>query len=789
MSLPQRKPCIHCGTPFTARSVEEQFCCNGCAYVHRMLSEEGFEQFYQLKSGVIQPVGSRAFAEPDWDRLEPIVQAAISQASEEGTAVARARFQIEGISCIGCVWLIERLFYRKPGSVRINIDAQTAVLTLHWKSAIFHPSEFISELRGYGYLLAPVHSIRVGESHRLVTRIGLTGAFALNTMLFTLPGYLGLEEDFPLARIFSMVAFASATLSLLFGGSYFIARAWHAIQDRLLHSDVPIALGISLAWFGSVIGWLIDESSLQFFDFVSIFTFLMLVGRWAQESALERNFQHLHEEDQENRTIKVRASLMDPEETPRSTAELKSGDLICPQQHELIPVESVLRSGEIDCSLESINGESMPRSYQAGDRLPAGARVIRSQQAVAECLEPWEASILRELTAPPTNSTVGSLFIDRLIRPYTFTVLVLAALAGILWTVLDSWVAGGAAAISILVVSCPCALGISLPLVGQLALHRLRREGLFVRQIDLFARLKAVRRVVFDKTGTLTFERIHLLDTAILDSLDTNEKSILLAIVNRSLHPVSRALRESILATGFTSTAAVPPGAVEEIAGRGVILSIDGDQWKLGKAAWAAPGISPQSPQTVLSRNGAIVACFEFIERPREELALTLEKLKAFALENSLLSGDNSEKVALLNQTLGHPFQPAIGELSPQDKKSWVENHQPESILMIGDGLNDRLAFDAAHCKGSPVVEQGALRPAADFLFSGFSLGSLPSLFRQAKRYRQVFSTVLAFAIGYNFTAIILCFAGWMNPLLAAVLMPLSSLFSLALASRTPLPH
>lgn len=778
------RPCEHCGTPFLPRNPGDRFCCNGCAYVYRMLREEGFSQFYDFKAGVIQPVGSRAFSEPDWSRIEPAVERAEAAAEASGSDVARAGFRIEGISCIGCVWLVERLFNRIPGGIRINIDAQTSRIELNWRVGVFNARKFIEGIAPYGYLLAPAgEAPDASESRHLGVRIGLTGAFAMNTMLFTLPVYLGMEASFPFARLFSMVALASATFSIILGGSYFIVRAWNALRDRYLHADVPIALGLVIAYGGSLLGWLLDRDDLQYFDFVSIFSFLMLAGRWAQETAIERNRRLLLEDDAREQTVVPIDSVGSSATPRRSVADILVGDRYRAGNHLLVPVESRVDSGSVECSLESINGESVPRVFPIGSRIPAGARVLNSHDAILEALEDWEASLLARLTAPPAESEAGKRWIDRLIRPYTAVVLGLAAIGGVAWGIHSDWIRGASVAISILVVSCPCALGVSLPLAGQLALSRLRKDGVFVRRIDLLARIRRVRRVVFDKTGTLTLERLRLQNRDSLQNLESEERRLLLAMTDRSLHPVARSLREELLAIEGRIREGIEGLSIREIPGQGIEAQRAETVWRLGRADWAV-GEGNRGKGTVFSVNGVPRANFSLGEEVREDVQPALEKLKRRGLRLAILSGDHPDRVEAMNKALDRAFESASGGLSPEEKAAWIEAHDPESILMIGDGLNDRLAFDRAGCRGSPVVEQGALRAATDFLFSGFSLDSIPRLFAQAQRYRSAFIAILLAAVSYNTFAVFLCLAGKMNPLLAAILMPASSLLSLALATR-----
>jgi len=225
--------CIHCGTEFTSDDPDEKYCCRGCEFVYHLIREQGFDQFYDLKGGEVNvPVRSRPFEEHDFSWLAPLREQAEAEARAKG-GHARAEFSIEGISCVGCVWLIERLFLRHPGAVRANAHPATGRLHLEWVPGACSLEDVVQEFAKFGYLTGPPSASAGGhERRRLTARLGLCGAFALNAMAFSLPGYLGMPPDFAFAGIFRLVAFLSATLAMLSGGGYFIGRAWRALRTR-----------------------------------------------------------------------------------------------------------------------------------------------------------------------------------------------------------------------------------------------------------------------------------------------------------------------------------------------------------------------------------------------------------------------------------------------------------------------------------------------------------------------------------------------------------------------------
>jgi len=286
--------CEHCGTDFTPRDPGERYCCRGCEYVHDLIQQHGFDRFYDLKQGlVVPPVRSRPFEEHDFAWLDAI------RGEAEATAVARgsqahADFALEGISCIGCVWLIEKLFLRHPGAVRAHAHPATGRLHLEWQAGVCDLPAALRELADFGYVAAPANAATTDhERRRLAGRMGLCGAFALNAMGFSLPAYLGMPPDFAFAGLFRLIAFLSATFAMLVGGAYFIDRAWRALRVGSVHLDLPIALGLLSAYAGSITGWALGIQNLMYFDFVATFVFLMLAGRLLQTAAIDRNRRRL----------------------------------------------------------------------------------------------------------------------------------------------------------------------------------------------------------------------------------------------------------------------------------------------------------------------------------------------------------------------------------------------------------------------------------------------------------------------------------------------------------------
>ena len=779
--------CRHCGAALIdARMRETGFCCSGCAYVYRLVHEHGLGGYYDLKDTVTAPADAAVFQLRDYGWLES-AQREAEAAALSGPAPARPpelSLDVQGISCTGCVWLIERLFQQQPGARDIFVNAQLGSMRLRWLAGGFSAVDFARKLQAFGYLAGPCDPQRAEpESRGLVKRVGLCAAFALNVMLFTLPTYFGMEKSFQYAGLFGLLSLGFATLSFLVGGSYFVGRAWHAMRLGVLHIDMPIAVGIVGAYVGSLYGWLTGRDRFVYFDFVAAFILLMLVGRWAQVAAVERNRRRLLSLQSRPQLVRLAGAGL-PGVRDVAPEKLKVGDRFLNSAGQTVPVDARLTAGETVFSLASINGESEPRVFRAGQRVPAGSVNVSRSDATLEALQPWGESLLAQLLEKAERPGWRHVFLERTVKGYLVGILVLAVAAGVGW-----WVRTGdgprtwSVVTAVLVVSCPCAIGLAFPLADEMATTALRRRGVFVRENDLWSKLLGVRKLVFDKTGTLTLETPVLKNPESLRSLDPEARSALLALVRDSEHPLSQCLCEDLLAQGPVEPMG---GLVRETVGFGLELG----PWSLGRAGWrGAEGASPPGGggapcgSTDLVCSGRIVARFGFADAARPDARAEIGLLQRGGFSVFILSGDANAKVDLLARELSIPAGHALSGLSPGAKAAWVEGQGSNDVLMLGDGANDSLAFDRALCRGTPVVHRGVLGGKADFYYLGRGIGGIRELFRVNAVLRRTQVLILVFSIAYNVLAVGFAVAGRMNPLLAAVLMPANSLITLALVS------
>lgn len=772
--------CRHCGAPLAGEAAQAAgFCCAGCGYVFRLVHEHGLDGYYKIRDATVPPAGEAVFQPRDYAWL-----ARLQQEAEAAPGTPQLILEVQGISCAGCVWLIEKVFHQQPGALHIETDAQLGRMHLRWTRGVFDAPAFARRLHSFNYLAGPPGAEPpVPESRRLVRRIGLAAAFSMNVMLFTLPVYFGMEVTFPYARLFGTLSLLFATLSLLTGGMYFLGRAVAALRAGTMHIDLPIALGIIGAYLGSLYGWLAHREEFVYFDFVAAFILLMLVGRWAQVTVVERNRRQLLSSGDRPQPVMAETPAGPVE---RAVGELRVGDIFAVRSGQVVPVEARLESTAATVGTAWISGEADPRECRAGARVPAGAVNLGRGEIRLRAVRVWEGSLLAQLLRPVTRDAYRHQFLERVIGGYLLGILVTATATGLGWWLgthdaVRTW----AVVTAVLVVSCPCAIGLAFPLADEMATTALRRAGVFVRESDLWPRLARIRKIIFDKTGTLTLETPVLTNPAALAALAPTARAALVALVRDNAHPVSRCLHENLLAL---DPADVPEssGELREEPGFGVILHNADGRWSLGRPGWRGshvPACLTEDHDTEFACDGVVLARFHFTDAVRADAAAEMAALRSRGLDAYILSGDRRAKVDLMTQSLGLPAANGLGEATPEGKADWIRLTDSRDTLMLGDGANDSLAFDAAFARGTPVIHRGVLEGKADFYYLGRGLAGIRRLFEvnDARRHTQMW--LLVFSVAYNLVAVGFAVTGRMSPLLAAILMPVSSLLTLAIVA------
>jgi Cu2+-exporting ATPase len=761
-----RARCLHCGLPVD-RARRSPFCCAGCKAVHALLHDEHLEEYYALRGRKGVPAAASDASKHDLKWLEPIEGRLGASGEHE-----RVTLDIQGLHCVGCVWLVDELFARAGGD-RIVVNAAIGRVDMV-VAPTFDLRAFVRKVEQFGYFFGPPVKRELARSSNLVWRLGICAAIAMNSMIFAIATYAGLRSG-PLYELFTTLNLALGSCAVAIGGTVFFRSAWRALRQGVLHLDLPIALGIALAFGGSV--WLFFRHQAQgaYFDTLDVFITLMLLGRWLQERAVERNRAWLLASDGADNLLarRVRDARV---ELVRCSA-LQAGDQLMVTPGDLLPIDGVVEQGGTTFSLDWIVGESRPRSYGYGDLVPAGAFAVGPTASTVRVVTDFASSPLRTLLMSPSDSkddvARATTWFQRLSKAYVLGVLVLAAGGFIGWW-MGTHDLGRALAVTtaVLIVTCPCAFGIAAPLAYEMVQAGLRHRGLFVRKASFLDRARSVRRVVFDKTGTLTTGRLEVSNLETLRGLPPEDRNALYNLVARSGHPKSAAIRDALdgYATLDRNMEAV------ETPGMGVEMERDGETWRLGEPSWAVIDRVPLDYDVAFGVDGRLLAPIRTREGLRSDAVDEVEALKDDGYDVWLLSGDAAPRVSAIAALAGFPGAQAIAEQTPESKAAFLRLHGGNETLFVGDGVNDALAFDCALVSGTPAVDRPYLPARADFFFVTPGLAPIRIALRSARVLAQVVRADLAVAFTYNAIAIGLALAGRMSPLLCAVLMPASSL-------------
>ncbi len=788
--------CAHCGLDLTAtqRRDGKRFCCSGCEFVHDLIHAEGLDRYYDLKPTTTAPPTPSAAESHAW------LEAAITRSPDGGRA--RATLDVQGVHCAACVWLLDTLYRRHDGALSLRINPARGTAEASWNADTFDLAIFLREAARFGYRFGPSTRERTGSDRALLIRMGISVAAALNVMVFMLTFHLGLTADSGmLHHVIGAVAFALTAVTIVAGGTPILRTAIASLRHRALHLDLPIALGIALAFTGSTVVYLQDGPGATYFDTVAIFVALMIVGRWLQEHVLARNRRLILEESGVDHLMTRRA--------PRASDAEPAGDL------QTIPVESVAlgdtlvivpgdlvpvagRTGRpAVVSLDWITGESEPIAFAAGARLPAGAFNADRTPITLIAEEPFAASRLADLLVPiedapadggPDTGTPASAarrdpWWHRVSAWYVASVLSVAALTAVAWAFADP-ARVVPVTVAVLVVSCPCAIGLAIPMARELTSLGLRRVGVYVRRFGFFDRAVAIRNVVFDKTGTMTGTSMTLTPASrrALDALGAPGRAALVALASRSNHPVSLAIAHAAGSGGLAADPEVPPMddlRVEEIEGEGVRWVTNAGTYRLGRVGTS---MSSGGARVRFSCDERTIASFDLDEELRTDAVDEVALLQASGYETYLFSGDAASRTEEIARSLGIPAANVAGTLAPEDKAHRVGDLGRDHTMMVGDGINDALGFGAASVTMAPLSTHAAMPARADAYFVGHGISAVRRSLVAARQLRRTIALLLALAVTYNLVAVSLACLGRVTPVGAAILMPLSSVTVVSVA-------
>ena len=815
--LQRPSSCAHCGLPvpqglFDAGK-EQNFCCAGCEAVFSLLKGAGLGEYY-------------SFREKIGEKGQPI--------SEEGRAASLAEFDtatfrqlycdtlpsgqmqtellVEGVHCAACVWLVEKLPRLEPAVFQARLDMARSTVTLVWDDTRAPLSRVAKTLASMGYRPRPYRGreaarMRRDELRSLLIRIGVAGAVAGNVMLMAFAlysGEVGHEEagtmDSVTTRFFETLSLV-VSLPALWAASLFFRGAWSAVRTRTPHMDLPIAIGI-LAGFGWGAYGVFSGSGEIYFDSITTLIFLLLVGRYLQrrhQLAAADAAELLHA------VVPGVATVLEGATTRRaSSAELDVGVLVQVESGEVVPVDGIVRSGCSALDKSLLSGEARPVSVTLGDVAEAGSLNLGSR-LVIEATEAGGqtrvARLMREVEKALSTRTklVGQA--DRIAGIFTIAVLGLALLTAIYWTQI-SGEAGIEHALALLIVACPCALGMATPLALSAAVSQAARTRKLIFSPSALEELARPLDVVLDKTGTLTYGRLEVTRF----EGDSGIFPLVVELEQGFAHPAATALRDFAQSQSDAGSTISLSAPAREVMGRGVVAQTERGEAAIGSSRFILERASASQvlrtslecghgddAPVVFALDGEVKAIFWLGDKIREDAAQSLVALSDAGHRLHLLSGDHPWTVESVARTLanqaGRPelFSSTCGGVTPEEKLKRVKALQQSGkrVAMVGDGVNDTGALAAAVVGIAVKGAAEACRMSADVYLSSPGVSELGALFEGSRRTLRTIRRGIVFSLIYNALGITSAAFGLLGPLWAAVLMPVSSLTVVTNAYRS----
>lgn len=801
-----RTACAHCGLPVPNPHDEDgpQFCCVGCDAVYHALQNNGLDDFYRIREMTdrdAQAVGEL----PEFSSAEFDTEAFLDKHTREREDGTReCDLYLEGVHCAGCVWITEQMPHFVEGVKDARLDLPRARLSLRWDPEQTHLSAAGEWLSRFGYGARPIRSDgldarRTAERH-LLTRVGISWALAGNVMLLAFGLYAGLEtgHDEALSTGFRWLSMLLATGSVLYGGSEFFRRAWVSIRGAVgehwregiykLSMDVPISLGIGVGWMHST--WAtVTGSGEIWFDSIAVLIAALLTARWLQirgrrtaGDAADRLLSLIP-----NTATRVSKG----EEAERVPVEqLEAGDVVEVLSGDAVPVDGVVVHGTTSLHRAVLTGESRPESVAAGDDVHAGENNVGSR-------------ILVRVSATGSDTRVGKLlswvdeakrrrapivqWADRLGGIFVLVTLVAAAVTGVAWAMIAPASVAVSHVVALLVVACPCALGMATPLALAVGVGRAAGKGIYIKHDDVLQGFTEVSHVVLDKTGTLT--RGDMVVEEVVGSSSGAEFAA--SLEHYSHHPLAKAIRSTF--DGEKSS--VDSDSIEETPGAGIAGFIDGRKICVGKPDWirslcdasapfdvdqavaelVAKGLSP----VAVGVDGQIVTIFGVGDPLRPESRKFVQRLKENGVMPVILSGDHPEVVRAIARRLGLDVDDAHGGVTPEDKHGFVDELMRTSsgrVVMVGDGVNDAAALQAADIGVAVNGGAEASLVAADVFTTRHGLQPVWELLEGSRDVVSVVRRNLLMSAGYNVVAVLAAAFGLIGPLVAAFAMPASSI-------------
>jgi P-type Cu+ transporter len=779
--------CAHCGQDCGKHPIswdDKPFCCDGCTMVYRILNEKNLGQYYDMmpspgiKIDQIQTRSKYAFLENEE------IKARLLSFSDGG--ISKVTLFIPAIHCSSCIWLLENLHMLNPGIMNsfvnfvrkeVNITYRDGEISLRQLAELLFSIHYIPELN----FKKEEKDDYQRSNRRLLMRIGVAGFAFGNIMLLSFPDYLpgGEQVDRILKNTFGLVTFVLALPVFFYCSSDFFLSAYKSLRKKIINIDLPISLGIISLFL---------ESSYEIFsgqgngymDSLAGLLFFMLIGRWYQS----KSFQSLSfDRDYKSYFPVAVTRLNGNEEEFVQLKDLKAGDLIMVRNQELIPSDSTVIEGEGNIDYSFVTGESAPVVKGEGDFVFAGGRQtgagikLRIEKEVAQS---YLTQLWNEDRMSNKQTHAMQKVVNRVSHYFTIIILIIAAASGIYWSFSDL---GKAVYVfsSVLIVACPCALALTIPFTFGSVIRVFGRNGFYLKNTDVIEKLAKADTIVFDKTGTITHSRSMKAEW-VGNPLSPEEKKLIWSLSRNSTHPVSITVTESLDCAGDWKV-----DNFKEIPSLGITGNLGAHHIMIGSHKFVAgKEIEEAGTTTVVyvAINNKQRGFFRIENRYREGLEKVISNLGEMDLH--LLTGDNDSEKANLRQFF-HDNVLLHFRQSPTDKLNYVNKLRSgnRKVIMIGDGLNDAGALLNADVGITIADDIYHFSPACDVILESGKFGRLHSFLRFTRGSLKVVYASYTLSFLYNIVGLSFAVQGLLSPVVAAILMPISSITIVAFTTTT----
>ncbi|MGB0682699.1 MAG: heavy metal translocating P-type ATPase metal-binding domain-containing protein [Magnetovibrionaceae bacterium] len=773
--------CRHCGSPIpSGADAQPGFCCQGCAGAYALVQGLGLDAYYRRRT-----------IDADVPALKPDEELGILQPErlQQTTPEGRHRLHlfVEGIHCAACVWLIESVLARQPGLVEGRVNMTTRRLAVTWEPDQTSANDILEPVLKLGYRLVPYDPGLLGEEQTrdekaLLRAMAIAGFAAANVMLLSVSIWAGHSQGMgPATR--DMLHWISALIALpavAVAGLPFYRSALGALKARRVNMDVPISLGVILASAMSLHETAVGNPH-AYFDSAITLLFFLLIGRYLDRRARGRARSAA---EQLLGLSATAVTILDESGARRVVApeEVVSGMTVLVAAGERVSVDGTVVEGVSDIDASLISGETLPQAIEPGGQVFAGTlNLTRALTLRVDAV--GEGTLLAEIVRLMENAEQGRAahvaLADRVAKGYSPVVHLMALGTFLGWFFLMdvTWQQALMNAIAVLIITCPCALALAVPVVQVIASARLLKLGVLVKSPTALERLARVKRVVFDKTGTVTDGRLELLGQP-----DGEVLSAAARLAGSSKHPLARALAQAAPRAGVAGDVAEEPGQGlslgSERLGRASFVGVPDDVLKADR------GSEKPGPELWYRDAKAAFHHFRFADKARADAGQVMAALSRNGYSPMLLSGDQSGAVEAVADEIGLTDWHA--EQTPGQKCEALDRLEAEagSVMMIGDGLNDAPALARASVSMSPSSAVDVSQTAADLVFQGNKLRPVLDAIGIAKRADVLVKQNFGLAFAYNVITIPLAVTGYVTPLLAAIAMSTSSIIVIANAVR-----